>query len=46
MIKGLAEKEVTVRLLGGELLIEWADDNHAYMTGPAVEVFEGVLRHE
>ena len=40
-MKGLAEKKVKVALLGGELMIEWKDDNHVYMTGPAVEVFEG-----
>ena len=40
-IKGLTEKEVTVHLLGGDLFIEWSRDNHIYMTGPAVEVFEG-----
>ncbi len=34
-------RKVTVRLAGGDLLIEWADDNHVYMTGPATEVFEG-----
>ena len=26
---------------GGPLHIEWRDDNHIYMTGPAVTVFEG-----
>jgi diaminopimelate epimerase len=46
MIKGLTERQVTVGLLGGNLLIEWGDNNHAYMTGPAVEVFEGVIRYE
>jgi len=46
MIKGLTERRVAVRLLGGTLFIEWADNNHAYMTGPAVEVFEGVIRYE
>jgi diaminopimelate epimerase len=40
-MKGLAGKKVKVALLGGELMIEWKDDNHVYMTGPAVEVFEG-----
>lgn len=34
-------RRVTVHLAGGDLLIEWADDNHVYMTGPATEVFEG-----
>lgn len=34
-------RNVTVQLLGGELQIEWADDGHVYMTGPAREVFNG-----
>ena len=42
-IKGLTEKEVTVHLLGGDLFIEWAGTNHVYMTGPAEEVFEGII---
>jgi diaminopimelate epimerase len=41
-LKGLSGREVTVRLLGGNLMIAWSPDNHVYMTGPAVEVFEGV----
>jgi diaminopimelate epimerase len=40
-LKGLADRRVTVVLNGGELVIEWREDNHVYMTGPAVEVFEG-----
>jgi diaminopimelate epimerase len=40
-LNGLTGKSVTVGLLGGELLIEWSQDNHVYMTGPAQEVFEG-----
>lgn len=28
---------------GGPLTIEWGDDNHIYMTGPAVRVFDGVI---
>ena len=42
-IKGLTEKKVTVHLLGGDLFIEWAGTNHVYMTGPAAEVFEGII---
>jgi diaminopimelate epimerase len=42
-IKGIAERKVTVHLLGGDLFIEWAGDNQVYMTGPAVEVFEGII---
>jgi len=36
-------RSITVHLSGGDLEIEWNEkDNHVYMTGPAVEVFEGV----
>jgi len=39
---GLTERKVTVHLPGGKLLIEWSKkNNHVYMTGPAVKVFEG-----
>jgi len=41
--KGFTEKKVTVHLLGGDLHVEWAEDGHVYMTGPAEEVFEGRL---
>ena len=44
MLKGLTERRVTVKLLGGNLSIDWAENNHVYMTGPAVEVFEGVIQ--
>jgi diaminopimelate epimerase len=40
-LKGLTEKNVTVHLTGGDLLIEWAKDKHVYMTGDAKEVFMG-----
>jgi len=43
MVKNLTKKRVTVHLLGGDLVIEWADNGRAYMTGPADEVFEGVV---
>lgn len=43
-LNGLSERKAVVRLLGGELLIEWNEkDNHVYMTGPAVKVFEGEI---
>lgn len=38
------ERSCIVTLLGGDLFIEWnEDDNHIYMTGPATTVFEGQL---
>ncbi|MBI5683391.1 MAG: diaminopimelate epimerase [Deltaproteobacteria bacterium] len=44
-LKGLAERKATVHLAGGDLKIEWSEkDNHVYMTGPAAEVFEGVVK--
>lgn len=42
-LKGLADNKLTVHLLGGDLLIEWDSDGHVYMTGPAVEVFNGKI---
>lgn len=44
MVKKLTQKRVTVHLLGGDLVIEWADNGRAYMTGPAEEVFEGTIK--
>jgi diaminopimelate epimerase len=41
VLNGKTERAVTVHLLGGDLEIEWAADEHVYMTGPAVEVFRG-----
>ncbi len=40
---GRAEREVEVVLDGGSLFIRWdAESNHVFMTGPAVEVFDGI----
>ncbi len=35
-------RKVNLKLLGGSLDIEWASNNHVYMTGPAEEAFSGV----
>lgn len=44
MVNGLTEDCVTVRLLGGDLNIEWdREKNVVYMTGPATVVFDGEL---
>ncbi|MFB3062088.1 MAG: diaminopimelate epimerase, partial [Candidatus Binatia bacterium] len=41
-LTGKTERELTVHLLGGDLVIDWRSDNRVYMTGPAEEVFQGV----
>ena len=41
ILKGLTERKVVIHLSGGDLSIEWPRDNRVFMTGPAVEVFEG-----
>lgn len=43
-LKGFTGRRVNVLLAGGELMIEWKEDNHVYMTGPAVDVFEGSIK--
>lgn len=42
-LNGLTGRRVLVHLPGGDLNIEWADDDHVYMTGPAAEVFTGEI---
>ncbi|MGH2691565.1 MAG: diaminopimelate epimerase [Actinomycetota bacterium] len=43
---GLAGRQGTVRFPGGDLEIEWATDDHVYLTGPAAFVFDGELSDE
>ncbi len=44
VLNGLTERKALIHLLGGDLLIEWNEENnHVYMTGPAVEVFRGKI---
>jgi diaminopimelate epimerase len=41
-LNGKTGRQVLVHLPGGDLDIDWSEqDNHVYMTGPAVEVFDG-----
>ena len=41
VLNDVTERAVTVHLMGGDLAIEWAADNHVYKTGPATFVFDG-----
>lgn len=44
ILNGLTEDEITVHLLGGDLLVRWnREENLVYMTGPARVVFEGTF---
>jgi diaminopimelate epimerase len=44
MVQGLLDERVRVALPGGELWIQWSGGGApVWMTGPAVEVFEGVI---
>jgi diaminopimelate epimerase len=41
VLTGRTERQIVVHLPGGDLQLDWAADNHVYMTGEAVEVFSG-----
>lgn len=42
VLQNKVNRRATVHLLGGDLLIEWDEqNNHVYMTGPATNVFQG-----
>ena len=44
ILNGYTDNKVTVKLLGGDLQIEWdREADLVYMTGPAVIVFEGII---
>jgi len=44
ILNGFCDRKTTVKLLGGELVIEWnAFDNHVYLSGSATMVFEGEI---
>jgi len=42
VLTGRTDRRIRIHLRGGDLELEWnEEDNHIYMTGPAVEVFTG-----
>ncbi|GHT84741.1 diaminopimelate epimerase [Bacteroidia bacterium] len=44
VLNGKLERKATISLLGGNLELEWnTENNHVYMTGEAVTVFEGEI---
>ena len=42
VLNNLADRKAEIQLDGGKLVVEWAENNHLYMTGPAEAVFAGV----
>ncbi len=40
-VTGRTDRKITATLPGGDLMLEWGEDDHVYKTGPAVEVFQG-----
>lgn len=45
VLNGYCGRKIKIHLLGGDLEIEWnPDNNHVYMTGEAVTVFDGILK--
>lgn len=44
ILNGYCDRKITIHLIGGDLEIEWDEqNNHVYMTGEAVTVFEGEI---
>jgi diaminopimelate epimerase len=47
VLNGHTDRQVLIHLLGGDLEIAWREsNNHVYMTGDAVTVFEGEVYYE
>jgi diaminopimelate epimerase len=42
VLTGRTKRRILAHLPGGDLELEWADDRHVFMTGPATEVFSGI----
>ena len=44
VLNGKMHRQVSLSLPGGVLSVEWAADNHVYLTGPAAFVYEGKIK--
>jgi diaminopimelate epimerase len=40
-LAGRTDRRILAHLPGGDLELDWAENNHVFMTGPAAEVFSG-----
>ena len=43
VLTGQTDRKAEIELDGGRLFVEWAENNHIFMTGPAELVYEGKL---
>ena len=43
VLNNKSEHQAIIHLTGGDLNIQWADNGHLYMTGPAELVFRGEM---
>ena len=43
VLNGKTGRKVKVHLKGGDLMVEWSENNHVFMTGPATAVFDGTI---
>jgi diaminopimelate epimerase len=43
VLNDLTARKITVHLVGGDLEIEWAENNHVFMTGPAATAYTGTV---
>ncbi|REK17701.1 MAG: diaminopimelate epimerase [Planctomycetota bacterium] len=41
VLSGRTERQILNHLRGGDLLLQWHENDHVFMTGPAAEVFSG-----
>jgi len=42
-LAGMSERQAEVEFPGGVLNVDWGEDDHVFLTGPAVHVFDGEL---
>ena len=43
VLNGKTDRKAEIQLDGGRLIVEWAENNHVFMTGPAELVFTGEM---
>jgi len=44
VLNGFTDRKMTIHLTGGDLQLEWSENEHVYMTGPTETVFTGEFK--